>query len=105
SGLIQGHRDLRIVAALIMNELAPLVGAQHSTFFLTEPAEGRLRLRLIASYGHSEGADVVTRFDLGQSLIGQAAQAKKPVVVDQTPPEYVKISSSLGAAAPVNLIV
>ncbi|MFE0021988.1 HAMP domain-containing protein [Amycolatopsis sp. NPDC059021] len=105
SGLIQGHRDLRIVAALIMNELAPLVGAQHSTFFLTESAEDRARLRLIASYGHSEGADVVTWFDLGQSLIGQAAQAKKPIVVDQTPPEYVKISSGLGSAAPVNLIV
>ncbi|MFD9893780.1 HAMP domain-containing protein [Amycolatopsis sp. NPDC059027] len=105
SGLIQGHRDLRVVAQLIMNELAPLVGAQHSTFFLTEPGEDRPRLRLIAAYGHSEGADVVTRFDLGQSLIGQAAQAKKPIVVDQTPPEYVKISSGLGSAAPVNLIV
>ncbi|GAA4548270.1 HAMP domain-containing protein [Amycolatopsis samaneae] len=105
SGLIQGHRDLRVVAALIMNELTPLVGAQHGTFFLTEPAGDRPRLRLIAGYGHSEGADAVTRFDLGQSLVGQAAQAKKPIVVDRTPPEFVKISSGLGSAAPVNLIV
>ncbi|WP_370942697.1 HAMP domain-containing protein [Amycolatopsis sp. cg5] len=105
SRLIQGHRDLRVVAALIMNELAPLVGAQHGTFFLTESGEIRTRLRLIASYGLSEDGDIPREFPLGQSLVGQAALTKKPIVVDQTPPGYVKISSSLGSAAPVNLIV
>jgi signal transduction histidine kinase/HAMP domain-containing protein/CheY-like chemotaxis protein len=101
SSLLQGHRDLRAVAQLIMNELTPLVGAQHGTFFLMEVE--RPLLRLIASYGHdSTGAN---QFDLGQSLIGQVAQTKKPIVVDQTPPAYVQISSSLGAAPPVNLIV
>ncbi|WP_410659092.1 HAMP domain-containing protein [Amycolatopsis sp. lyj-112] len=105
SGLMQGHRDLRVVAALIMNELTPLVGAQHGTFFLTEIGESGARLRLITSYGHSEATDVPTEFAMGQSLIGQTAQTKKPIVVDRTPPGFVKISSSLGSAPPVNLIV
>jgi HAMP domain-containing protein/signal transduction histidine kinase/DNA-binding response OmpR family regulator len=105
SGLMQGHRDLRVVATLIMNELTPLVGAQHGTFFLTEIGERGARLRLITSYGHSEDGDVPTEFAMGQSLIGQAAQTKKPIVVDQTPPGFVKIWSSLGSAPPVNLIV
>ena len=35
--MMQGHRDLAVVAELIMDELAPLVGAQHGTFFLAEP--------------------------------------------------------------------
>jgi hypothetical protein len=48
SGMMQGHRDLAVVAELIMDELAPLVGAQHGTFFLAEPANGDTRLRLIA---------------------------------------------------------
>ncbi|NKQ52030.1 HAMP domain-containing protein [Amycolatopsis sp. K13G38] len=101
SGLLQGHRDLRAVAQLIMNELTPLVGAQHGTFFLMEVE--RPLLQLIASYGH--GATDVTQFNLGESLIGQVAQTKKPIVVDQTPPGYVQITSSLGAAPPANLIV
>ncbi len=105
SGLMQGHRDLRVVAALIMNELTPLVGAQHGTFFLTEAGELGARLRLITSYGHSEDTYVPTEFAMGQTLIGQAAHTKKPIVVDETPPDFVKISSSLGSAAPVNLIV
>ena len=34
--MLQGHRDLEVVAELIMEELAPLLEAQHGTFFLTE---------------------------------------------------------------------
>ncbi|RSN54550.1 hybrid sensor histidine kinase/response regulator [Amycolatopsis sp. WAC 04182] len=105
SGLMQGHRDLRVVATLIMNELTPLVGAQHGTLFLTESGEHGTRLRLITSYGHSEDPDTPADFAMGQSLIGQAAQTKKPIVVDRTPPGFVKISSSLGSAPPVTLIV
>ncbi|WP_340681579.1 HAMP domain-containing protein [Amycolatopsis coloradensis] len=105
SGLMQGHRDLRVVATLIMNELTPLVGAQHGTLFLTESGEHGTRLRLITSYGHSEDPDTPSEFAMGQSLIGQAAQTKKPIVVDRTPPGFVKISSSLGSAPPVTLIV
>ena len=33
--MMQGHRDLEVVAELIMEELAPLLGAQHGTFFLS----------------------------------------------------------------------
>ncbi|OXM51161.1 HAMP domain-containing protein [Amycolatopsis alba] len=105
SGLMQGHRDLRVVAALIMNELTPLVGAQHGTLFLTESGEDGTRLRLITSYGRSDDPDTPLGFAMGQSLIGQAAQTKKPIVVDRTPPGFVKISSSLGSAPPVTLIV
>jgi len=49
--MMQGHRDLEVVAELIMEELAPLLGAQHGTFFLAEEADGEARLRLIAGYG------------------------------------------------------
>ncbi|KFU81719.1 Signal transduction histidine kinase [Amycolatopsis lurida] len=105
SGLMQGHRDLRVVATLIMNELTPLVGAQHGTLFLTESGDQGTRLRLITSYGHSEDPGTPVDFAMGQSLIGQAAQTKKPIVVDRTPPGFVKISSSLGSAPPVTLIV
>jgi hypothetical protein len=45
SGLMQGHRDLRMVATLIMNELTPLVGAQHGTFYLSWPDGDDLLLR------------------------------------------------------------
>ena len=36
SGLMQGHRDLRALASLIMSELTPLVSAQHGAFYQVE---------------------------------------------------------------------
>jgi signal transduction histidine kinase/CheY-like chemotaxis protein/HAMP domain-containing protein len=103
--MLQGHRDLEVVAELIMDELAPLVGAQHGTFFLTEEVGGDVRLRLIAGYGLRADKNAPIQYRIGQSLIGQVAKSKRPIVVDEIPPGYIKISSGLGEAAPVNLAV
>ena len=105
SGLMQGHRDLTAVADLIMDELAPLVGAQHGTFFLAETVSGDTRLRLIAGYGLRADKDAPLQYRLGQSLIGQVAKSKRSIVVADLPEGYVKISSGLGEASPANLAV
>jgi len=105
AGLMQGHRDLTVVAELIMNELIPLVGAQHGTFFLAEAEGGDTRLRLIASYGLLADIESPSQFRLGQSLIGQVAKTKKPIVLTDVPEGYVRISSGLGEAAAANLMV
>ncbi|MDI2132399.1 hybrid sensor histidine kinase/response regulator, partial [Yinghuangia seranimata] len=105
SGLMQGRRDLMAVAALIMSELTPVVSAQHGAFFLAElTQEDHVELRLIASYGYQNGG-APTRFRLGQSLVGQAALEKRSILVEQAPPGYIKISSGLGEASPVNVVV
>jgi signal transduction histidine kinase/HAMP domain-containing protein len=105
SGLMQGHRDLATVAELIMDELIPLVGAQHGTFFIAgDTSEGTI-LRLAAGYGVQADIAPPSQFRLGQSLIGQVAKTRKPVIVTDAPPDYVRISSGLGDGPPVNLIV
>ncbi|MFC4532234.1 HAMP domain-containing protein [Sphaerisporangium dianthi] len=102
SGLMQGHRDLAVVAELVMNELAPLVSAQHGTFLLAEETSGGTELRVVGGYGHREDS---RRYALGDSLVGQAALAKRTILVEDVPPGYLTIASSLGEAGPVNLIV
>ena len=103
--MLQGHRDLEIVAELIMEELAPLLGAQHGTFFLAEGDGGERRLRLIAGYGLRADKDAPIQYRIGQSLIGQVAKSKKAIVVDDIPQGYIKISSGLGEAQPANLAI
>ncbi len=105
AGMMQGHRDLAVVAELIMDELAPLVGAQHGTFFLAEPSDGDPRLRLIAGYGLRAGKAEPIQYRLGQSLIGQVARSKRSIVVANLPEGYVTISAGLGEAPPTNLAV
>ncbi|WP_440099383.1 HAMP domain-containing protein [Streptosporangium sp. H16] len=102
SGLMQGHRDLAVVAELVMNELAPLVSAQHGTFLLAEEKPDGSELRVVGCYGHRETA---RRHFFGDSLVGQAAVAKRSILVEDIAAGYITVSSSLGAAGPVNLIV
>ena len=105
AGMMQGHRDLAVVAELIMDELSPLVGAQHGTFFLSEPVNGDTQLRLIAGYGLRADKSAPIQYRLGQSLIGQVARSKRSIVVANLPEGYVTISSGLGEAPPANLAV
>jgi signal transduction histidine kinase/CheY-like chemotaxis protein/HAMP domain-containing protein len=105
AGMMQSHRDLAVVAELIMDELAPLVGAQHGTFFLSEAVGGDTQLRLIAGYGLRTDSTAPIQYGLGQSLIGQVAKSKRSIVIADLPEGYVKISSGLGEAPPANLAV
>ena len=105
AGMMQGHRDLAVVAELMMDELAPLVGAQHGTFFLSEPVNGDTQLRLIAGYGLRADKAAPIQYRLGQSLIGQAARSKRSIVAADLPEGYIKISSGLGDAPPASLAV
>ncbi|MGP3982746.1 HAMP domain-containing protein [Streptomyces sp. KR80] len=115
SGLMQGRRDLKDVAGLIMSELTPVVSAQHGAFFLamptgdsTEvgapPGEGSYELRMIGSYGYSMGT-MPTSFRPGETLIGTAAEEKRTILVENVPPGYLKIASGLGEAPPAHVIV
>ncbi|HWO66143.1 MAG TPA: HAMP domain-containing protein [Umezawaea sp.] len=107
SGLMQGRRDLAVVAELIMDELTPLVSAQYGAFYLADDSPDDPELRLISSYGHPDSPDDHrrTRFRLGQSLVGQAARSRRTIAVDDVPADYITVSSGLGRAAPANLVV
>ncbi|SNX66258.1 GAF sensor hybrid histidine kinase [Streptomyces sp. TLI_55] len=105
SGLMQGHRDLPVVAELIMDELTPLVTAQYGAFYLAEDTEGGPELRLVGSYGWPDDVDRPVRIPVGRSLVGQAARSRRVIAVDDLPPGYVTISSGLGQAVPSALVV
>ncbi|MFI9331292.1 HAMP domain-containing protein [Kitasatospora sp. NPDC052868] len=104
SGLMQGRRDLTVVAELIMDELTPLVSAQCGAFYLAEESAGTVFLNLIGSYAFPAGS-TPTRFGLGESFVGQAARSRRTIAVDDLPPGYLSVSSGLGRTEPVSLVV
>src|SRR4051812_20262219 len=105
SSLMQGHRDLPVVAELIMDELTPLVSAQFGAFYLAEDTVRGPELRLVGSYGYPDDEERPTRIPVGRSLVGQAARNLRTVTVDELPAGYVTISSGLGHAEPTALVV
>ncbi|NDJ23183.1 HAMP domain-containing protein [Nostoc sp. B(2019)] len=103
--MLQGQRDLETVSKLILSELAPLVGAQHGVFFLMEAAENQSYLKLLSSYAYRERKHLANRFHLGEGLVGQCALEKERILLTEVPSDYVKITSGLGEAAPLNAVV
>ncbi|MFH8623248.1 HAMP domain-containing protein [Streptomyces vietnamensis] len=105
SALMQGHRDLTVVAELVMDELTPLVGAQYGAFYLAEEGAGGVELGLVGSYGRPAGDPDRVRFRLGESLVGQAARSRRTVTAENVPEDYVTISSGLGSTSRGSLVV
>jgi hypothetical protein len=105
SRMLQGQKDLLTVAQLILSELAPVVKAQHGVFYILKAAGEPGKLALLASYGHERSGTVADEFYLGEGLVGQCALERQKIMLANVPPDYIRISSGLGHAAPVNIIV
>lgn len=92
-----------------MSELTPVVSAQHGAFFLALPTggsteigtdgggDGSYELRMRGSYAYA-GGQMPISFRPGEGLIGTVAEEKRTILVENTPPGYLKISSGLGEA-------
>ncbi|GAA4792293.1 HAMP domain-containing protein [Streptomyces ziwulingensis] len=105
SSLMQGHRDLPVVAELIMDELVPLVSAQYGAFYLAEDGPHGPELRLVGAYGYPDDDGRPTRIPFGRTLVGQAARSRRTIMVADLPPDYVTISSGLGQVVPSALVL
>jgi len=105
SSMMQGQKNLEAVSRMIMSELTPLVSAHQGAFFLMDSEEGAPLLKLTNTYAYRERKGVANRFRIGESLVGQCALEKKSILVTHAPNDYIHISSGLGEAPPLNIIV
>ncbi|MBD0336263.1 MAG: response regulator, partial [Cyanobacteria bacterium Co-bin13] len=104
--MLQGQRDLETVSKLILSELAPLVFAQHGMFYLMDTSDSQTAyLKLISTYAYRERKHLANRFHLGEGLVGQCALEKERILLTEVPSDYIKISSGLGEASPLNVVV
>ena len=103
--MLQGERDLTTVSNMILSEIAPLVNAQQGAFYTVEAEVGEPVLDMIASYAFTERKHLNNRFRLREGLVGQVAYEKKRILLTNVPGDYITISSALGEAPPLNIIV
>ena len=70
-----------------------------------EHENGAPILKLLASYAYRERKDIANRFKLGEGLVGQCAFEKERILLTEVPNDYIQISSGLGEATPLNIVV
>ncbi|HEY7313782.1 MAG TPA: response regulator, partial [Gemmataceae bacterium] len=106
SRMLQGQKDLNTVGRLILSELVPGVGAQQAVFYVLPPSKNEdepPRLKLLAEY--ADKSAIAQEIALGEGLVGQCALEKQKIHITSAPPDYIRISSGLGQAAPQSVIV
>lgn len=103
--MLQGQRNLETVAQMIMSDLTPLVGAHHGVFYVSEVVGDETYLKLLSSYAYVQRKNVSNRWRIAEGLVGQAAFEKKPIILNNVPSDYIKITSGLGEGAPLNIAV
>lgn len=105
SQLLQGQRQLEVVARSVLSQLVPLVNAQQGAFYVTEISNGKPTLQLRGSYAYQERKHLGNQFQLGEGLVGQCALEKQRILLTEVPSDYIRIGSGLGEAKPLNIVV
>lgn len=102
---LQGHRSLETVAHLVLSRLVPLMEAQQGVFYLLDSNQEPPQLRLLSSYAYQERKHLANQFHLGEGLVGQCALERQRILLTDVPGDYIRITSGLGAAVPLNIVV
>lgn len=105
--MLQGQRDRNAVANKVLSELAELVNARYGAFYILEQPESadEPTLRLFAGYAQKSRKLINQEFSLSEGLIGQCATDKERIRLANVPNEYLQISSGIGNAAPIDLVI
>jgi PAS domain S-box-containing protein len=102
TGELQGASSLVEFGQHLLSGLMPLLRGGVAGFYVLEESSGRL-LRT-AAYGLTAEAGAVATFGMGEGLVGQCAQDRRPVTLTHLPPDYLRIASGLGVAMPVQAL-
>ncbi|TAF34619.1 MAG: PAS domain-containing protein [Cytophagales bacterium] len=80
-------------------------GHQGVLFLVEKNNQNRSVLRIAASHALSDKSRNKLEFEVGEGLVGQVANSRKPLFLNSTPSHYFDIKSALGQAKPSSLII
>jgi signal transduction histidine kinase/CheY-like chemotaxis protein/CHASE3 domain sensor protein len=99
TGALQGAASLAEFGQRLLSDLVPMLGGGAAGFYVLD--EGRSDLRRVAAYGMADVSDIPVVIRVGAGLVGQCARERRTLALTNLPPDYLRISSGLGQAAPV----
>ena len=94
------HREL---AQWLTKQLVPLFKAGVALFYAFD--DEHARLDLLGSYGLRLSGRTADRYVPGEGLVGQCAQDRHAIVLDNVPENYVHIDSGSGDALPRHIAI
>jgi PAS domain S-box-containing protein len=98
---LQGATSFPEFGQRLLSGLVPLLGGGVASIYFFD--ENSARLQRIAGFGLADNA-TGDSFALGEGLVGQCAEERTPVTLSHLPPDYLRIASGLGNAAPLQAV-
>jgi PAS domain S-box-containing protein len=86
----------------LLSGLMPLLGGGVAGIYTVDVETGRLGR--VAAYGLAAGSSSAAAFGPGEGLVGQCAQERRPLALTTLPPDYLRITSGVGAGAPLQVV-
>ena len=102
SQVLQGIKDSYALCDDVIRHVTPRWNALVGAIYLLEEND---ILKRAASYGISDDKHARTEYQLGESLIGQAAANRRFMLLDKVPAGYLSISSGTGSTTPAAILV
>ena len=101
TGALQGAASLAEFGEQLLSNLVPTLGGGVAGFYVCDEKAGHLHR--VAAYGVVETSATPGTICLGEGLVGQCAQERKAITLTNLPPDFLRIASGLGEAAPVQV--
>ncbi len=95
---LSGDRSIEDFSREAITYLAKYLSAPVASFYHVE--EGGKSLRLVSAYAFSRRKALGDVVGIGEGILGEAAYEKELITVTGVPPDYLRVSSSLGDAVP-----
>lgn len=95
--------SMETLCATVLTALVPFVKANQGSIFIKEEEEGRLTQ--LASYAWGKKKFSKQSYEVGEGLIGQAAQEKDTIFLTDVPDNFITIGSGLGHGKPKCIVI
>lgn len=101
--ILRDEQEPDVLADRALAFIAAFLGAGVGIIYLYEESTGMLNI--LATYAVARSKRLEAGIRIGEGLVGQAAQERKTIRLDSVPPEYLPVTSALGAADPLCIAI
>ena len=103
NSILWGDKSSTELADRVLAFFIGYIDASVGVFYLYDDTDESLEI--ISTYAVSGRKRLHERLALGEGVPGQVAKTRRMVHINPVPPDYLPVSSALGEAAPLNIIV
>ncbi|GAB3269279.1 response regulator [Larkinella harenae] len=99
SEAIRGERNLEKLASNLISTITAYIDAPLGTVYIIDRDS---TFKLAGSFATTNAPELV---EAGKGLIGEVIKTKKTIIIQDLPPNYLQVSSSLGTTPPTALLI